>query len=129
VSEDYLLDTHVLLWYLAGDERLSSAAKGIVSNPKNVLYMSIASFWEVAIKMSLGKLSVEGGFDAVSEQADALGVHVEPLDMASVEKIVSLPPHHRDPFDRVIIATALCRNWPVVTADASYSDYPIRAVF
>ena len=104
-----LLDTHAFLWFVAGDAALSDDARAAIENQENEVLVGIASAWEIAIKTSLGKLtvdaaSVEAFFD---EQMASNGFEYLPIQPAHVFRVATLPFHHRDPFDRILIAQAL----------------------
>ena len=125
----YLLDTHVALWLFEGNEKLSQAARDIIFNAENEVYISIVSAWEVAIKVSLNKLDFEGGSDAFLSaveiyKMDVLGV--KSLHVITVEK---LPYIHRDPFDRLIVSTALAEGLTIVTADEDIQEYDVLWVW
>jgi PIN domain nuclease of toxin-antitoxin system len=121
-----LLDTHAFLWFVAGDAALSAIARATIEDVANDVFVSVASAWEVAIKVSLGKLmldapSVESFFD---EQMDANGFAYLPVDPAHVFRVGRLPFHHRDPFDRLLIAQALEEGIALVTRElATFAAY------
>ena len=117
-----LVDTHALLWWLADDAALSRTAREAIADPINELLASATSVWEIAIKRALGKLTapddlpdriLEGGF----EWLDVSARHAW--------QVGALPPHHRDPFDRLLIAQALVEGLPIVTADARFGAYGV----
>lgn len=118
-----LLDTHTVLWWLADDPALSDAACEEIADPANEPLVSAASIWEIAIKRSLGKLTAPDELpDRISEQQ--LGwLAVEP---AHAWQVRELPLHHRDPFDRILIAQALVERLPIVTRDSHFDDYDIE---
>jgi len=118
-----LFDTNVLLWYLSGDERLSKEARESIEAPDGNKYISIISAWEVAIKISLGKLSFEGGaalFWSTFIEGGFLGL---PVSIESVETVESLPLHHKDPFDRLLIATSLAHGLELIATDEAFPLY------
>ena len=121
-----LLDTHVAIWWMGKQEKLSSKAKALLLDDANTLYTSIVSAWEVAIKTSLGKLPEFGGgvkaFLAEMEDNPVVFLPVRKLHVAMVE---TLPFHHRDPFDRLLIATALAENLTIITADENIHRYNV----
>jgi len=118
-----LFDTNVLLWYLSGDERLSKEARESIESQSGRKYISIVSAWEVAIKISLGKLKVEGGTTLFWRTFVEGGFMGLPITIESVEAVESLPFHHRDPFDRLLIATALTHGLELVATDDIFSKY------
>ena len=105
----YLLDTHTLLWLFADDKRLSDSARELIESQSNDIFISIASLWEVAIKVSIGKLTLDKPFEQVFPEELRLN-NIEILDITvdSLIKLTTLPYHHRDPFDRLIIAQGTC---------------------
>lgn len=125
-----LLDTHAYLWFLAGDERLSLRGRQLIGDPEAGLLFSWASLWEIAIKHSLGKLPLSRPFaDLFPAQLDTDGVRLLPLETAHLARLIDLPLHHRDPFDRLIIAQAMVEGVPVLTRDRAFADYPIDMVW
>lgn len=115
-----LLDTHALLWWAAGD-KMTPEATTAIADPDNTAYVSAASVWEMAIKTTLGKLSVDGPLEALIEE------DFEPLDISLDDgrRAGSLVQHHRDPFDRMLIAQAISRGLTIVTRDAAFADYEV----
>ncbi|MDR1580300.1 MAG: type II toxin-antitoxin system VapC family toxin [Synergistaceae bacterium] len=122
----FLIDTHVALWSLEGDERLSPGAKELLGDISTELYLSIVSVWEVAIKISIGKLNFEGGVKEFSRRIRNAGVGVLGLDDKYLECLETLPFLHRDPFDRLLIATVLTEGMTFVTADENIHRYNIK---
>jgi PIN domain nuclease of toxin-antitoxin system len=124
-----LLDTHVLLWALAEPDRLSDSARRALEGGEHELVVSAASVWEIAIKQSLGKLELPGPVDSwlldAVEELDATWLAIEPADAAAVAR---LPDHHRDPFDRMLVAQAQ-RGFTLVTHDRRLSAYPISVLW
>ena len=122
----YLLDTHTLLWFLQGDKKLSDKARRLIDNPSNKKFLSIASLWEIAIKMSLGKLVLDKSFERLfPEQLYFSRIEILDITVDSLIKLTTLPFHHRDPFDRLIIAQALVEGIPIIGADAAFDAYGI----
>jgi PIN domain nuclease of toxin-antitoxin system len=118
-----LVDTHALLWWLADNPALSSAAREAIADPTNEPLVSTACVWEIAIKRSLGKLSAPDELpDRISEEGFAW------LDVSARHAwhVAGLPAHHRDPFDRLLIAQALVEGLPIVTADARFDAYGVE---
>lgn len=118
-----LVDTHALLWWLSDDASLSAAARAVIAEPAHEPLVSIASLWEIAIKRSLGKLSVPDELPRLISDAGFAWLAVEP---AHAWRTRILPPHHRDPFDRLLVAQALDEHLPVVTTDATFAAYGVQ---
>lgn len=119
-----LLDTHAFLWFLAGSEQLSDAAREAMADRHNELLLSTASLWEMAIKHSLGKLTLTQPFDElIPEQLRLLGIQTCSIELRHLSRLIALPMHHRDPFDRLIIAQGLSDNLTVVTRDHHFDAY------
>lgn len=119
-----LLDTHALLWILYGDPRLSKRASELVSRPDIQISLSIASLWEIAIKTSLGKLTLGRSYgEFVQEFILARPISIVPISVQALIENERLPWHHRDPFDRIIIAESVALNIPVVSSDQRFTRY------
>ena len=123
----YLLDTHTLLWFLANDKKLSRSARLLIENSSHVSVVSVASLWEIAVKNGLGKLDLERPFDQMFPEELHLN-HIEILDITvdSLIKLTTLPFHHRDPFDRLIIAQGLVEELPIISADTEFDAYDVN---
>jgi len=124
----YLLDTHALLWLRANDPRLSRKkwSARLLGKPDEV-GVSIAVLWEITIKRSLGKLDFDGSISEFARSmVERLGFRILQVDASHLERLESLEFHHRDPFDRLMIAQALELNATCVTQDRSWSRYPVR---
>lgn len=121
-----LLDTHCWLWQLAEPERLPEPLRALLSDRANEVYLSAASVWEIVVKAQLGKLTLpEPAEQYVPTRMQALGNLALPITQAHVLRIGSLPLHHKDPFDRVLVAQALVECLSLVTADARLRDYQV----
>ena len=122
----YLLDTHTLLWFLAGDETLSRKARQLIDDPGNEKFLSIVSLWEIAIKTGLGKLNLDKPFDQMFPERLAFnGIQILDITVDSLIKLTTLPFHHRDPFDRLIIAQGLVEGLPIISVDTVFDAYNI----
>jgi PIN domain nuclease of toxin-antitoxin system len=118
-----LLDTHVVLWVLSdGTERIGPTTLAAIRDPRNVVAVSAASIWEVEIKRSLGKLDAPDGFAA---ECVARGFEELPITFDHAETSARLPPHHHDPFDRMLIGQATIEDFRIVTLDRAFSAYEI----
>lgn len=122
-----LLDTHTFLWFLEGSSRLSATARGLIEESSNQPFLSVASLWEMAIKISLGKLKLERPFDSlIPEQLELNGIELLGINLSHAAAVITLPFHHRDPFDRLLIAQAVVENMPLVGADSLFDAYPVK---
>ncbi len=118
-----LVDTHALLWWLTADPALSPAAREALAEPANEPLVSAASVWEIAIKRSLGKLTAPDGLpDRIAEE----GFAWLPISALHAWRVRDLPAHHRDPFDRMLVAQALVERLPIITTDARFIDYGVE---
>ena len=125
-----LLDTHALLWFLADDRRLSRHAHSVIADPSNDVLVSMASLWEITIKASLGKLTPDEPFEElISDQLQADRIAVLPIEVRHLAVLRRLPFHHKDPFDRLIVAQAIAESVPVVTADRAAPQYGVDVVW
>ena len=126
---DILLDTHAAKWFLDGDKRLSKPAMEAIYDPGNSIYISIVSVWEVAIKLSIGKLQVNGGINQIIEAVDDNGFLLLDISLEHITELVKLPFIHRDPFDRMLIAQAKAEDMAIMTADANITEYDIKHIW
>lgn len=124
----YLLDTHVALWVLQG-EHISDNVLGILDDITSKFYLSLASAWEVAIKISIGKLEYIGGVKAFLDDIRAIGFRLLQIDEQCIELVEKLEFYHRDPFDRLLIASAIATNMPLLTADQHLSEYNVKCIW
>jgi PIN domain nuclease of toxin-antitoxin system len=124
-----LLDTHAFLWAIADDKRLSRRAQKIFTGP-NDLWLSVASFWEILIKVRTGKLPLpEPSGPYLVRKAAENRIEVLPIKLDHVLRIESLEEHHRDPFDRVLIAQSIEEKLPLVTSDPHFERYPVELIW
>lgn len=123
-----ILDTNTFLWGLSAPERLSVAARNTVASSER--FLSVASIWEILIKVQTGKLPfpVPAG-NYLTAKMSANGVSVLSIKLEHVLQIEKLQLHHRDPFDRILIAQSLQEGWPIVTSDLVFKEYPIRVIW
>ena len=124
-----LLDTQCWLWMTGTPERFSTAARAIVERREHELYLSAASAWEIAIKHAIGKLQLpEPPVVYVPARIDATGVRQLPIDHAHALRVSTLPPHHRDPFDRLLIAQAQIEELTILTSDPMFDAYDVATL-
>ena len=125
-----LLDTHAFLWFLAGDSRLRAAARRRVEDKANDKFLSIASIWEMAIKVSLGKLELDDPLgEIVGRGAGENGIALIGISKDHVLRVSTLPWHHRDPFDRLLAAQAMHEGMTLLTGDSAFEAYGVRRVW
>ena len=125
-----LLDTHTLLWFYLGDARLSGTARTGIHDPGNTKLVSPASYWELAIKVSLGKYVLTETYDELIQHAIFdNGFAILPVEPSHTAALIALPYHHKDPFDRLLIAQAQVEVTPLVSADALFDAYPITRLW
>ena len=125
----YLLDTHAMIWFFENDKQLPEKIRSVISDGNNIIYASIASIWEIAIKIGLGKLELTLTTDMIFEQIEKddfilLAITNEPINI-----IQTLPHHHRDPFDRMIIAQAQAENCTIISRDGAFEDYDVPVLW
>ena len=120
-----LLDTHTVLWFFHNVEKLSGTAFKNIVDPANKKYVSIISAWELAIKISLGKLTFDGGVKNFFDTLEENGFELLPVTKRYVEQVEVLPFIHRDPFDRVLVATAIAEKMSLITADDNIRQYNV----
>ena len=125
----YLLDTHTAIWALEDKSKLSDAAKAVIDNVSFPLCVSIASAWEIAIKVSIGKLTFNGGSPSFLEKMQHNGVELLSIESSHLEHLEHLPFIHRDPFDRLIVATAKTHSLVIVTSDDNIQKYDVQCVW
>ncbi len=119
----FLLDTHALLWALSAPARLPSSTVASIRDPSNAVYVSAASVWEIAIKTALGKLTAHA--DEIVRSVVEVGFEELPVTMIHARRVFALPLHHRDPFDRMLVAQALEEGLTIVTRDPSFAAYQV----
>lgn len=125
-----LLDTHTLLWFYLGDPQLSSTARGLIDDPANTKLVSPASYWELAIKVSLGKYVLTESYDDFIQHAVFdNGFVILPVEPRHTAALISLPHHHKDPFDRLLVAQAIVDRIPLVSGDSLLDKYPITRLW
>ena len=125
-----LLDTHAFLWWIGDDPRLPTAVREIVGDGANEILLSVVSVWEIAIKKALARLDMPADFARfLSEQIALNGFRVLPVELAHALRIESLPLHHRDPFDRLLVAQGLVEGVPVLSADEALAAYDIERIW
>ena len=124
-----LLDTNVLIWWLGSSRRVTGRALEAIASPDNIAYVSVASAWELAIKVALGRLELPGSLVSwLSKRLDEEQFTILPINLAHVLSVEALPLHHGDPFDRLLIAQAMAEGCWIVTADRIFHHYDVRII-
>ena len=125
-----LLDTHTFLWFVLGDSQLSQTAMSLIVGPANEKWISPACYWEVAIKVSIGKYTLPVPHEVFFETAIRLnGFGVFPIEPKHTAIVATLPFHHKDPFDRLLIAQAMAEGIPLVSADDAFDPYGVQRLW
>lgn len=123
----FLVDTHCWLWQLSAPERLPEPVRALLADRSNEIYLSVASMWEIVIKAQLSKLTLpEPAEHYVPSRMEALGNLALPIQQAHVLRLTSLPLHHKDPFDLILLAQASVEGMPLMTADAQLRSYDVE---
>jgi PIN domain nuclease of toxin-antitoxin system len=126
---DLLLDTHSLIWFLNGDDKLSELAKSLIEDPANSKIVSIASIWEIAIKLSLDKFRFQKGFKHFLDLVEDNGFELLPITFEHALALSTLEFKHRDPFDRLLIAQCMTDKLVIVTKDDNIKRYNIKTAW
>lgn len=126
----FLLDTQAFLWMVTDNSLVSKKIKKLFLDQENIFYLSLVSIWEMSIKMSLGKLKVQQPFEKfILNQLQENFIEQLPIHFRHVTKVRTLPFHHRDPFDRLLIAQSLIEDLPVVSSDSAFAKYGISVLW
>lgn len=123
---NYILDTHTLIWFMEGDVFLSINAKTAIEDERNIKYVSIASLWEIAIKISLGKLLLKKPLEEFLDNLSQTNINILPLKFSHFLRISKLEFIHKDPFDRIIICQSLEENLSVIGKDQNFPAYGVN---
>ncbi|MEW6381168.1 MAG: type II toxin-antitoxin system VapC family toxin [bacterium] len=125
-----LLDTSCFLWFIAGSDNLSINARNFIVDINNELVLSISSLWEIVIKVSIGRLELLRPFEQlIPEQLNENEIDILPIELSHLSTVMELPFHHRDPFDRLIIAQGITERLPVISNDNVFHEYPIEIIW
>lgn len=125
-----LLDTHVFLWWDHDQKKLSQTALAAISDPNNLLLLSVASVWELIVEIQIGKLSLKNTVsNLILRQQQVNGVNIMDIRQAHVLALEQMPLHHKDPFDRILIAQSIAENATVVSADPIFSQYHVTVLW
>ncbi|MBE9141714.1 type II toxin-antitoxin system VapC family toxin [Planktothrix mougeotii] len=125
----YLLDTHTFLWFVNDSEEISEALFNLLESDVDLL-LSIASLWEIAIKVNIGKLSLPKQYaEFMTEQIRVNDIEIVPVSLENLNHLSTLPLHHKDPFDRLIIAQGLTENLTIISKDSAFNFYEIKIIW
>ena len=125
-----LLDTHAFLWLISGDDRLSETAQKTFLDPGNILFFSAVSLWEICIKISLGKLSLKSGWlKTIQDEMEVNAIQWLSIEMPHCVELTNLPFHHRDTFDRMLVAQAMVEDMQLLSRDTRLSSYEIKRIW
>ena len=122
----YLIDTQILIWLFGDTGKLSPTTTNLIQDSKNSIVVSIASFWEIAIKSSLNKLKLPFDLPKLVEETLSNNIDLLDIEMAHILAVANMPFHHGDPFDRIIIAQAISENLDIVSSDKTFDAYGIK---
>jgi PIN domain nuclease of toxin-antitoxin system len=125
-----LLDTHVFIWAVSDASQLSDKARDLIRDPEHVKWFSLVSAWEMQIKLQIGKLTLEKPLtDLIAEQREQNDLQVLPITLPHILSLSDLPLHHRDPFDRLLIAQAVEQDLVLLSQDAAFADYDVSIMW
>lgn len=122
-----LLDTHAFLWFIQGNEMLSDAARKLIEDETTQKFISVASLWEIAIKVSTGKLQIGMSMiELVRREVLGNAFNTLRIEPEHLNELAQMPFQHKDPFDRLIIAQSLVENMPIISKDRAFGNYSVR---
>jgi PIN domain nuclease of toxin-antitoxin system len=125
-----LLDTHAFLWFVLGDVQLSSTARSYILDSAHTKLISPASYWEIAIRVSIGKYTLNASYELFTQRGiEGNGFEILPIELRHTVVLTALPFHHRDPFDRLLIAQAIAEQMPIISNDPAFDAYPITRLW
>ncbi|MGB5593239.1 MAG: type II toxin-antitoxin system VapC family toxin [Crocosphaera sp.] len=125
---DFLLDTHAFIWLSENDSNLPNNLREMIDIADTV-YVSIVSLWEMAIKLNLGKLSLQRSYETIEQELESSDILLLPITFIDTLQISRLPLHHRDPFDRMLIAQAINKSLILISRDTQFDAYPIQRIW
>jgi PIN domain nuclease of toxin-antitoxin system len=126
---ELLIDTHILIWFIIDDKRLPLKTRQIIENIENDCFISIASYWKIAIKHSLGRLYLNSGLENIFQIIEETGFEILPITVNQILNNARLEFHHKDPFDRIIIAQAISENLSIITKDEQFKEYKVPLIW
>jgi PIN domain nuclease of toxin-antitoxin system len=125
----FLLDTHTFIWMADSPDKISERATAIIQDKENILLLSYVSIWEIQIKVHLGKLTLSKALSEIVQEQQNNELKLLPIELSHLYDLARLKDHHRDPFDRLLIAQAVVEKLPIISNDALFTNYPIRVVW
>ena len=125
---NFLLDTHTFIWLTENNPRLPDRLRDMIDDA-DLVYLSIASLWEIAIKLKLGKLSLQREYETIGPAIEASDILILPIAFADTVQIRHLPLHYRDPFDRILIAQGINNSLPIISTDLKFDAYPVQRIW
>lgn len=120
INMNYLLDTSVLIWWAENNKKLNPEFKEIIKDDNNIIFVSVASAWEIAIKANLKKLQITTTIEDIIKRYDFI---ILPIEIDHINELSKLPNIHRDPFDRILVAQSIVENYDLLTADEKVKEY------
>lgn len=125
-----ILDTHAFIWWVTNDPRITVNVRRIIADSSNELFLSVASCWEIIIKMQLGKLTLTDNPESfIPEQMLLNSIRGLPIQVSHTLHVYKLPLHHKDPFDRLIISQSQIEKMPVITSDPFFKEYDLKIIW
>ncbi len=124
-----LVDTHAVIWFITDNSRLSPVARKIIESPENICFVSIATFWEIGIKSSLGRLDLNTTLERLFKIIEESGFQLLPISINHILNCAKLEFYHHDPFDRIVISQAQCELIPLISKDEKFSNYDISLIW
>jgi len=124
-----LLDTHIVLWFWDNVEKITKESLSAIIEPANEKYISIVSAWELAVKINIGKLTFEGGVTNFFRMVEDNGFELLPVKEDHIKHLETLPLHHRDPFDRLLLATVISEQMTFITSDKEFAQYGVPLIY
>lgn len=126
---NYIPDTHTFIWFLNGDKNISVKARKAIEASGAANFISIASLWEIAIKISLGRLELKIPFEQLADEIAASGFQILPVTFSDIATLSALPFHHSDPFDRLLIAQGINSGFTIISKDSHFTSYPAKILW
>ena len=126
---NFLIDTHAVIWFITDNAKLPLKIKQIIEDKKNSCYVSLATYWEIAIKHSLGRLILNSDLEAIFKIIEETGIELLPITTKHILENANLEFYHQDPFDRIIIAQAMIENLTVISKDNQFDKYKIQLIW